>query len=136
MKYKLLGNYKYQNLDTLTILTEIKIVGNTGNPYVNITADGLLTINKGYSWDGPSGPTIDTKTFIRGSLIHDALYQLMREGYIDDEHRDYADRLLRKICIEAGMNKFRAWYVYISLKWFGEKNTKPIKKFNKVFIAP
>jgi len=136
MKYKLLGNYKYQVIEDITIQTEIKNIGDSGNPYVNITADGLVRISKGYSWDGPSGPTIDTKTFIRGSLIHDALYQLMREGYVDRKYRDYSDRLLRDICIDVGMNRFRAWYIYISLKWFGEKNAKPIKKFNKIYEAP
>lgn len=133
MKYKRLGNYKYQNIETVTMLTDIKSDKDVGNPYVNISADGILTINKGYSWDGPSGPTIDTKTFMRGSLIHDALYQLMREGYIDRSYRDYSDRLLKKICLEDGMNKFRAWYVYISLKWFGSKNAEPIEKFNKIY---
>jgi len=132
MKYRLLGNYKYQNLDTITIQTEIKI-GNIGNSYININSDGLLTISKGYSWDGPSGPTIDTKTFMRGSLIHDALYQLMRDGYINRKYRDYSDKLLKQICIEDGMNKFRSWYIYTSLKWFGNKNAEPNKKYKKIY---
>ncbi len=31
----------------------------------------------------PNGPTIETKTFMRASLVHDALYQLMREEHLE-----------------------------------------------------
>lgn len=72
---------------------------------------GLLTMKKGYAWDGPSGPTIDTKNFMRGSLVHDALYQLMRNGQLAPQWREGADQELRRICREDGMNRFRAWYV-------------------------
>lgn len=135
MKYKLLGNYKYQIVEPVQIQTEL-VSKETGNTYVYLTTDGILNISKGYSWDGPSGPTIDTKTFMRGSLVHDALYQLMRDGYLDNEYRDYSDRLLKNICIEDGMSRIRAWYIYFGLKWFGSKNAKPIKKFNQIYSAP
>jgi len=79
-----------------------------------------LWVDKRYAWDGPSGPTIDTENFMRGSLVHDALYQLIKEGYLDKKvWRLYADKILRKICLEDGMSKFRAWYVYHSVRWFG-----------------
>jgi hypothetical protein len=35
--------------------------------------EGLLFISVGYSSDGPSGPTINTKSFILGAFVHDAL---------------------------------------------------------------
>lgn len=79
-----------------------------------------LKIKNMYAWDGPSGPTIDTENFMRGSLVHDVLYQLIREGHLDKKSwRLYADKLIRKICLEDGMNKFRAWYVYHTLRMFG-----------------
>lgn len=131
MRYRLLGNYKYQNIDPVKVQTEIKGFV-SGNNYVHLSISGILTIEKGYAWDGPSGPTIDTKTFMRGSLVHDGLYQLMREGDIPKSYRDYADKLLRDICIEDGMNRFRAWYVYISLKYFGKSNTTNLKKYNTI----
>jgi hypothetical protein len=62
-------------------------------------------ISKGYAWDGPSGPTIDTGNFMRGSLIHDALYQLMRTGNLPTSFRERADLLLRKTCIDDGMRR-------------------------------
>ncbi len=73
-----------------------------------------LWICKGYWWDGPSGPTIDTPDFMRGSLVHDAIYQLMREGKLSKKYRKYADKLLVQICKEDGMAWWRRCYVY----WF------------------
>ena len=82
-----------------------------------------LTIFSGYAWDGPSGPTIDTKNFMRGSLVHDALYQLMREGYLNpDFARKWADDILRDICLEDGMSRLRAWWVYKGVRIFGKSS--------------
>ena len=57
-----------------------------------LNTKGHLIIKRSYAWDGPSGPTIDTKNFMRGSLVHDALYQLMRHEHLSsDEWRAVAD---------------------------------------------
>ncbi|MFC1891589.1 DUF1353 domain-containing protein [Thermodesulfobacteriota bacterium] len=139
MCYRKLRKYKYQTLNTFTCPTDIKppndndIVTN----FISLKTNGQLTIQSGYAWDGPSGPTIDTKTFMRGSLVHDALYQLMREKHLTLENRNKADELLKKICIEDGMNGFRAWYVYKAVHWCAEKNAKPPKKDQiQVICAP
>ncbi len=92
---------------------------------LNIDEDGNLTIHKGYSWDGPSGPTIDTKNFMRGSLIHDALYQLMREEVIPQNMRKQADEILRDICRQDGMSNIRAWWVYQGVRLFAACAAKP-----------
>ena len=97
-------------------------------PYMRLLPSGLLYIDEGYAWDGPSGPTFDTKSFMRGSLVHDALYQLMREEQLPRTLRDLADRLLRKHCIEDGMWRIRAWWVYQALRLFGAKNTLPSQR--------
>lgn len=80
---------------------------------------GHLTILKGYSWDGPSGPTIDTPSFMKGSLIHDALYQLMREEKVGFDQRLRADQLLREVCIASGMFQPYAWWVFWMVRLFG-----------------
>jgi len=102
--------------------------------YLHFSEIGVLTIKNGYCWDGPSGPTIDTDNFMRGSLVHDALYQLIRHDYLpEDAWREIADEALRRICLEDGMSSFRAWYVYKSVRGFGGcfvQNTK------KVMCAP
>ena len=46
--------------------------------YTNLSTGGLLKINKGYSWDGATGIP-DTEANMFAALVHDALYQLMRE---------------------------------------------------------
>ena len=49
---------------------------------------------------------------MRGALVHDALYQLMRQKLIGSEWRLYADELLRDLCIQDGMYQWRAkaWF--------------------------
>jgi hypothetical protein len=89
------------------------------NNWVELYRTGELRIQAGYAWDGPSGPTIDTKTFMRGSLIHDALYQLIREGELPKSARVQADRELYRACREDGMNLVRAAYVYAAVRLFG-----------------
>jgi hypothetical protein len=96
---------------------------------------GRLTIKKGYAFDGPSGPTFDTKSFMRGSLVHDALYQLIREGKIDQSCRADADKLLRKICREDGMSWLRSRWVYHSVRMFGGAAARP-SAIRKVETAP
>ncbi len=83
-----------------------------GNRYIRLLPTGQLRIAASYCWDGPSGPTIDSSCFMRGSLVHDALYQLLREGLLAPEHRADADRILRDLCREDGMTWLRAWWVY------------------------
>jgi hypothetical protein len=84
--------------------------------FVDLDTDGALMIKKGYAWDGPSGPTRDTKSFMRGSMVHDALYQLMRNNLLPSSCREDADQELHRICREDGMNRFRAWYVLLGVR--------------------
>ena len=118
IKYRSLKKYKYQLLEDYEITSKILPFIPFDLPFLKGKED-ILTIKKGYCWDGPSGPTIDTKTFIRGSLIHDVYYQLIRLGFIDIIYKNVADRELLHICLKDGMCKFRAWYIYMAVKLFG-----------------
>lgn len=91
-----------------------------GNAFVWIDADGNLLIEKNYAWDGASGPAINTKNFVRGSLVHDALYQLIREGILPASYRKDADKILRQIVLEDGMWQIRALWVYAAVRMFGQ----------------
>jgi len=95
--------------------------------YFYYSADGTLSIRAGYAWDGASGPTIDTKTTYHGSLLHDLLYQLMREGIIPRSYRKAADQELRDVCIEHGMYPIRAKLWYLAVRTFGGKQALPRK---------
>ncbi len=117
-KYTLYTEYQHQT--ELRVAQPIAIP-----PVIVLDPNGLLTIKKGYAWDGPSGPTIDTPNFMRGSLVHDVLYQLMREELIPQEHREYADKLLHQICLEDGMSALRAWVVYQGVRLGGASSAAP-----------
>ncbi|HAK57262.1 MAG TPA: hypothetical protein DCP38_17555 [Acidobacteria bacterium] len=120
------GQYRYKL--TKDYHHETDIVGRDGDilPYLSIDNGGKLSIFHRYAWDGPSGPSFDTKNFMRGSLVHDALYQLMRERILDHKKdRKRADQLLREICRKDGMSWFRAWYVYRLLRIFGGRSARP-----------
>ena len=65
---------------------------------------GWLEIRRGYAWDGMSGGVFDTKTSMQGSLVHDALYQMLRHGHLPMGLRLLVDDELEKIC-----RKDRMW---------------------------
>lgn len=110
-------HYKYVLFERYQISTGIRIPKPLAYFYLTMTTDGVLTIAADYAWDGPSGPAIDTKNFMRGSLVHDALYQLMRLGALDASvYRKQADELLRQICLQDGMSRLRAWWVYVGVR--------------------
>jgi hypothetical protein len=90
-----------------------------GAPWVQLTSDGIINIRKDYSWDGATGPVFNTPDILLGSLVHDGLYQLMRERKIPLSCRAGADSTLRRICRENGMGWFRAWYVWAAVRMFG-----------------
>lgn len=140
VKYSKIKPYKYKNEELFEIQLDIASNNNMSHnidDMVMLSGSGLLTISVGYAWDGPSGPTIDTPSFMRGSLVHDALYQLMSVGFLNHAHRQYADRLLQKMCMEDGMWRFRAWYVYHAVRAFGEKYAKYEGHRNiKYYLAP
>ena len=95
--------------------------------YGRIDSDGGITIFKNYCYDGGSGPAVDTKTAMTGSLFHDFLYQLMREGILHKSYKDIADRLLEQICIENGMWKARANWWYWAVRSFAKRSLEPSK---------
>lgn len=78
------------------------------HPWIALGQDGVLKIKEGYAWDGASGPTIDTKSSMRASLAHDALYQLERAGHLGQDWRPVADQLLHDLCVADGMWPWRA----------------------------
>lgn len=117
--------YKYQLRRSYVDKFGIVPAAAVDTDWLRLDLDGTLTVKAGYAWDGPSGPTIDTKDFMRGSLVHDALYQLIREGYLPLSARADADALLREITRQDGMWSLRRWWVYTGVRWFGEPCCDP-----------
>ncbi|MBN2238608.1 MAG: hypothetical protein JW712_02450 [Dehalococcoidales bacterium] len=132
--------YKYQVYEEYRHATKIQPTEDVpADPrfkkYLELKTDGTLIIKAGYAWDGPSGPTIDTPSFMRGSLVHDALYQLLREKCIGQEWRDEADRILKETCIEDGMPRIFAGLVFWAVNKFAKMAADPSSK-KPVIQAP
>lgn len=104
IKYR--KGYKYQLAETYSLWTDFfEYTAYTQFIYLE---KGLLTMLSGYAWDGCSGPTIDDHTNMRGGLVHDGTYQLIRLGYLPERCKASADKRLETMCIEDGMYHIRA----------------------------
>lgn len=110
MKYR--KGYKYQLAETISFQTCVFPEEDICTEYICLSTYGRLTIQHGYSWDGASGPTIDTKSSMQGALIHDALYQLLRMGLLPSVCRLQVDLEFKRRLIQDGMYRWRAeiWY--------------------------
>ena len=84
-----------------------------------------IWFNQGYSWDGPSGPTIDTPNAMRASLVHDGLYQALRENRLLPKARKAADLEFRRILKEDGMAWWRRWVWYLAVRGFASGASRP-----------
>lgn len=127
--------YKYQLGVDYTVQIALRPEGAVGTPFLSLGTDGILQIKAGYAWDGPSGPTFDTRSSMRASLIHDALYQLMRYSLLPQSDREQADQELYKACIEDGMWKWRAKMWLRQLRRFAGGAANP-KNMKRVYLAP
>ena len=108
--------------------------GELGNVSAACREAGRLVLKRGYAWDDASGPAIDTKNFMRGSLVHDGCYQLMRERLLPQSRHKPADVLLWLICIDDGMSRTRADYAYHAVRLFGAAAARPSRKPAQVII--
>lgn len=123
IEYQVIEGHKYRVDKDAEFNTGIRDC-TFAHKYFWMNKAGVLTILSGYLWDGPSGISFDTKNFMRGSLLHDALYQAIREGHLDVSLKKKADELLRDQCREDNMSKIRSWYVYKAVRKFGRKSVQ------------
>jgi len=117
MRYRKIKKYKYQLMTTASYDLGYEF-GDCVHSFISIKGRNIK-IKKGYCWDGASGPAIDTKSFMIGSLVHDCLYQLIRIGLIENQYRLLADEVLYELCLKSGMNKVRALWVKWAVNTFG-----------------
>jgi hypothetical protein len=119
-QFKRGGSKKY--VLTQTFVSHLKVLP-TRDIYCSHSAfllDGGLVIYKGYEWDGPSGPAIDTDNFMDGSLIHDLLYQLMREGELKRwPYRLQADNEMFRQCKKDNMSLPRRCWTWLGVRMGG-----------------
>jgi len=129
--YKIFEHDKYNYIVTKDYSLMTNVIDQTvEHAYFELRSDGYLTIKKGYAWDGATH-AIDTKDILRGSLVHDALYQMLQEKLIPKDEKQFnryfklANKELLAICKEDGMSWFRRTYIYYAVQWFGRSHARP-----------
>ncbi|MDE0100879.1 MAG: DUF1353 domain-containing protein [Bryobacterales bacterium] len=91
---------------------------NVRTPFYTIKS-GAISAQAGYAWDGASGPVFDTHRTLRATLIHDILYQAMRQRKINPADRKLADRTMLAILKEDRMWPHRRVWWYLAVRLFG-----------------
>jgi hypothetical protein len=110
--------YKYQLAEDYYVRVPIKGYSVAAD-FLYLDPSGMLVIKRGYAWDGATGAP-DFKVVMRGSLVHDALYQLMRLGKIPKTYKTIADRVFKLICEEAGAYSITAEIYWRGVDIFGK----------------
>ena len=133
MKYR--KGYLYQLAEMAMFLTRMRPPEVISTDYIYLSRMGVLTIQEGYAWDGASGPTLNTDATMAPSLVHDALYQLLREGWLDPEDRLAADEELEDMLKERGVWWWRRRLWFRALRSFGSAAAGPtnVKKVHEVY---
>ena len=110
------------------------IIQEAGKPMLILSKTGFLEIEPNYAWDGTSGPVKDTSANMFASLVHDALYQLMREESKISEtmgkrkrciFRLEADNLFHDHWVRNGGSERWVKRCYDALRKYGESSTFP-----------
>ncbi len=129
-------NWKYDLPERATFQTRIKPDRTLQTEWITLHPDGTLTLAAGYAWDGPSGPTFDTPDSLRGSAIHDALYQLMKLGLLSMDWFDESNRELLRWLKTDGMwlLRRRAWYRAVQA--YGRDYMTRGEDDETIYIAP
>ena len=124
--FERIPQYKYRTTqDTALALPELLGLGletlaRYDNEFLALNGSTMqLLVRAGYAWDGASGPTLDTDDTMLASLVHDALYQLIRLGVLPTSARKPADKILYRIGRAKGMHWIRVGAWYVALRLFG-----------------
>ena len=127
-KYK----YKFKVEENFSIELPFKIPDFV-HTYASLK-DGILSVKRGYAWDGASGPIINTRDTLVASLVHDVLYQAMRLNLIKSskENRTIADKNFFEILKMNGVNSIRRKVWYFAVRLFGKKSTIKIQDNDKI----
>jgi hypothetical protein len=123
VKYK--EGYKFQTVGDTTLFIGITPPKSLLFQWAILSNNGWLTIIHDYAWNGMSGIPLNIKSTMRGVVVHDVTYQMIRLGFLDIAWKDKADQNLRDMCIEDGLPKFMAATIYKAVQKFGLSSTAP-----------
>jgi len=135
IKFRNITKYKFELLQEFIFKSELfsmysgDITTSKENDIVYLDSDkDELHIKKHFLWDGSSVPFKNILRLIgwkvdrychKASLIHDALYLLMRINALTDEFQAIADLIYYQLCLEGGMPRYQADLRYWALRHFG-----------------
>ena len=111
--------WKYQLTTSISIWLKNRSLPVITHPYFSITEVGdrkVLTINKGYAWDGLTGFP-DRDEWLLGSLVHDALIQGCDLGLVPNSMRQTCHEEMRDI-LERNSSHFWANLIWLGLTIF------------------
>jgi hypothetical protein len=82
---------------------------------------GMVTIKKGYRWNGNSGPAIDNTTVLVAGMVHDALYKYIKECIVSNKgpKRRMSDAAYSELIDLYGGNWAREKYHWLGVRLFG-----------------
>jgi hypothetical protein len=126
---------KYITAEEAIFQTYIRPSADIHWKWLSLDTLGRLTIRVGYGWDGPSGPVIDRPTNMRASLVHDALYQLIRQGLLPHDTWPEADKEFAKLLEEDGAWAMTIWINMTGLAIANGSAAHP-KNARKCYSAP
>lgn len=133
MKYT--TGYKHRLHGDVTFHVSIFPAKDIVTEFIDLTHLGELTVKDNWMWDGISGPTFQTKRTKSPSCMHDAIYWLIRNGHLPFSTWQVADHEFKRICLEKGIFKVRAWWLYRGLSLAHGIAALPSHK-KKVLTAP
>jgi hypothetical protein len=130
--------YELKRIECFIVdLPDVGILASVGSLHGYVTlVGGVLTIQKFYQWDGSSVPLKKWWRWIWNSdkyckvasLEHDALYQLMQNGLLSTDHKDYIDAIYGEKCIKGGMGKRQAALRVWALQKFAKVKVEPAEE--------
>lgn len=123
--------FKYQLTRDCVLKSSVFPLEDIITDFYEIHKDGTLIGKKGYAYDGPSGPTFDSKCAMRPALGHDIVYQAMREGLIPWSFKSAIDDDFYFWLLEDGMWNWRAvmWHRAV-VKHGGREPENPYKEYS------
>ena len=131
--------FKYQLSRRATLQTNMRPKKDIHTRFITLFTTGVLIVEYGYAWDGPSGPMMDTKDLMRASLKHDVMYQLLRMGLLPESDREIADDEYvddtKNDAKWKWFGKVRAWYSGLGLDVADGRAADP-KALKKEYKAP
>ena len=153
-KYIRLGPNTYQlTASYMFDASSFGVVGHSFNHYDSALAkNGIVLLKQGFTWDGPSGPAIDTPDLMRASALHDFGYRSIRRLLLPVSMRRPFDMILRAVhgndsgasdgidlrgmelpWYSRAFHRARNWWVWAAVRDFGAGSAEPGSEEEYVF---